>query len=120
MPSRSASPTCSRPRGKPSHSLPPPSPGNMMIASMGISLNICDEKTCIISYNPDMPSPYPGLDDLTKAASVGTYTDLLSRDINALILDYLTMEGYPNAAAKFSKEANLQPHQSEQTIQARK
>ena len=87
---------------------------------MGISLNICDEKTCIISYNPDMPSTYPGLGDLTQAASVGTYTDLLSRDINALILDYLTMEGYPNAAAKFSKEANLQPHQSEQTIQARK
>ncbi|KAG6064486.1 hypothetical protein E4U13_005627 [Claviceps humidiphila] len=32
-------------------------------------------------------------------------------DINALILDYLTMEGYPNAAAKFSREANLQLHQ---------
>ncbi|KAG5934749.1 hypothetical protein E4U59_006005 [Claviceps monticola] len=32
-------------------------------------------------------------------------------DINALILDYLTMEGYPNAAAKLSREANLQLHQ---------
>ncbi|TEA19412.1 Glucose-induced degradation protein 8-like protein [Colletotrichum sidae] len=40
-------------------------------------------------------------------------------DINALILDYLTMEGYPNAAAKFSKEANLQPHQIDETIKAR-
>lgn len=29
-------------------------------------------------------------------------------DINALILDYLTMEGYPKAAEKFSKEANLE------------
>lgn len=40
-------------------------------------------------------------------------------DINALILDYLTMEGYPNAAAKFSKEANLQPHQVDETIKVR-
>ncbi|KAL3960534.1 hypothetical protein ACCO45_005651 [Purpureocillium lilacinum] len=37
-------------------------------------------------------------------------------DINALILDYLTMEGYPNAAAKFSKEANLQPQQDSASI----
>ncbi|KAK5998115.1 Protein GID8-like protein [Cladobotryum mycophilum] len=40
-------------------------------------------------------------------------------DINALILDYLTMEGYPNAAAKFSKEANLQPQQDTTAIRAR-
>lgn len=40
-------------------------------------------------------------------------------DINALILDYLTMEGYPNAAAKFSKEANLQPQQDISSIRAR-
>ncbi|KAJ4174688.1 hypothetical protein NW754_005107 [Fusarium falciforme] len=40
-------------------------------------------------------------------------------DINALILDYLTMEGYPNAAANFSKEANLQPHQDGASIIAR-
>ncbi|KAM3432940.1 hypothetical protein NHJ13734_006636 [Beauveria thailandica] len=40
-------------------------------------------------------------------------------DINALILDYLTMEGYPNAAAKFSKEANLQPQQDIASIRAR-
>ncbi|KAL7629728.1 hypothetical protein AAE478_001251 [Parahypoxylon ruwenzoriense] len=40
-------------------------------------------------------------------------------DINALILDYLTVAGYPNAAAKFSTEANLQPQQSTPAIQAR-
>lgn len=40
-------------------------------------------------------------------------------DINALILDYLTMEGYPMAAAKFSKEANLQPQQEGASIKAR-
>ncbi|KAK0627799.1 CTLH/CRA C-terminal to lish motif domain-containing protein [Immersiella caudata] len=40
-------------------------------------------------------------------------------DINALILDYLTMEGYPKAAAKFSKEANLQPQQKDNLIVAR-
>jgi hypothetical protein len=42
-----------------------------------------------------------------------------SSDINALILDYLTMEGYPKAAAKFSKEANLQPQQKDNLIVAR-
>lgn len=40
-------------------------------------------------------------------------------DINALILDYLTMAGYPRAAAKFSREANLQPQQGDASIQAR-
>jgi ribosomal protein S8 len=40
-------------------------------------------------------------------------------EINAMILDYLTMEGYPNAAANFSKEANLQPLQENAAIQAR-
>ncbi len=40
-------------------------------------------------------------------------------DINALILDYLTMEGYPKAAAKFCKEANLQPQQPDLSIQTR-
>lgn len=40
-------------------------------------------------------------------------------DINLLILDYLTMEGYPLAAAKFSKEANLQPRQEDHAVRAR-
>ncbi|OAA68330.1 ctlh domain containing protein [Niveomyces insectorum RCEF 264] len=40
-------------------------------------------------------------------------------DINALILDYLTMEGYPKAAANFSKEANLRPQQDDSFIQTR-
>ncbi|KAI1775718.1 CTLH/CRA C-terminal to lish motif domain-containing protein [Hypoxylon cercidicola] len=40
-------------------------------------------------------------------------------DINALILDYLTLAGYPNAAAKFSTEANLSPHQHSSAIEAR-
>ncbi|KAK4159796.1 CTLH/CRA C-terminal to lish motif domain-containing protein [Cladorrhinum sp. PSN259] len=40
-------------------------------------------------------------------------------DINAIILDYLTMEGYPHAAAKFSKEANLKPQQDDPSIKTR-
>ncbi|KAG6042276.1 hypothetical protein E4U41_000020 [Claviceps citrina] len=40
-------------------------------------------------------------------------------DINALILDYLTMEGYPNAAAKFCREANVQSHPDGLSIRAR-
>jgi hypothetical protein len=49
-----------------------------------------------------------------------TWADfVLNSDINALILDYLTTEGYPSAAAKFSKEANLRPNQEEESVKAR-
>lgn len=48
-----------------------------------------------------------------------TIANDFNSDINALILDYLTMEGYPNAAANFSKEANLVPHQETPAIIAR-
>lgn len=34
-------------------------------------------------------------------------------------MDYLTAEGYPCAAAKFSKEANVLPHQDDVSIRAR-
>lgn len=47
-------------------------------------------------------------------------SDNVRSDINALILDYLTMEGYPKAAAKFCKEANLRPQQEDPSIQARR
>jgi len=40
-------------------------------------------------------------------------------DINKLILDYLTTEGYPSAAAKFSKEANLDSQQDEESVRSR-
>jgi hypothetical protein len=56
--------------------------------------------------------PYP-----RKTASM-PLTEVHS-DINALILDYLTMEGYPQAAANFSKEAKLQPLQEDPAIRAR-
>lgn len=37
-------------------------------------------------------------------------------DINALILDYLTAEGYPSAADRFSKEANLKPLEQQDAV----
>jgi len=46
-------------------------------------------------------------------------TSALYSDINSLILDYLTTEGYPSAAAKFSKEANLRLNQEEESVKAR-
>jgi len=39
--------------------------------------------------------------------------------MNALILDYLTLSGYSRAAANFSREANLDPHQDNQSILTR-
>ncbi|KAJ2898227.1 uncharacterized protein MKZ38_004053 [Zalerion maritima] len=40
-------------------------------------------------------------------------------DINSLILDYLTMEGYSDAATKFAKEANVQSLQPQDEMEAR-
>ena len=41
---------------------------------------------------------------------------MVTSDINALILDYLTVAGYPNAAARFCTEANLTPQQPNSDI----
>jgi len=41
------------------------------------------------------------------------------RDINILILDYLRAEGYPSAADKFSKEANLKPLENQESASVR-
>jgi hypothetical protein len=54
------------------------------------------------------PSSKPAADTLSP-----------SSDINALILDYLTVAGYPNAAQKFSAEANLPAQQESGSIVAR-
>ncbi len=57
---------------------------------------------------------------LRLGSGTSANSSLVISDINALILDYLTTEGYPSAAAKFSKEANLRPRQEEETVQARR
>jgi len=43
----------------------------------------------------------------------------IKSDINAAILEYLLVEGYPSSAANFSKEANLRLQQEEQSVRAR-
>jgi hypothetical protein len=43
-----------------------------------------------------------------------------SNEINALVLDYLTNAGYAEAAAKFCKEANIQPLQEDEAIRLRR
>ncbi|KAF1937217.1 hypothetical protein EJ02DRAFT_458927 [Clathrospora elynae] len=40
-------------------------------------------------------------------------------DINFVIMDYLVSEGYPRAAERFAKEANLQLPHDEESIQSR-
>lgn len=40
-------------------------------------------------------------------------------DINFVIMDYLINEGYPAAAAKFAKEANIRPYVDSEAIQQR-
>ena len=43
----------------------------------------------------------------------------LDRDINFVIMDYLINEGYPSAAQKFAKEANIIPSSDGEAIQER-
>jgi len=46
--------------------------------------------------------------------------DLVDRDINLIIMDYLVNEGYPIAAKKFAVEANIPPPSaSAETIKER-
>lgn len=75
-------------------------------------------KTNILSILPLTQTNYSFL--ITQHVTMSEYllTEIIS-DINNLILDYLTMEGYPLAAAKFSKEANLSPRQEDPAIKAR-
>lgn len=44
---------------------------------------------------------------------------LIYRDINSVVMDYLVSEGYPRAAEKFAKEANLKFPVDEESMQAR-
>ena len=46
-------------------------------------------------------------------------TDSTHRDINFVVMDYLISEGYPRAAEKFAKEANIQLPLEEESIQSR-
>jgi hypothetical protein len=48
-----------------------------------------------------------------------TAADIIHRDINLVIMDYLVSEGYPRAAEKFAKEANIQLPLEEESIQSR-
>ena len=43
----------------------------------------------------------------------------LISDINFVIMDYLISEGYPRAAEKFAKEANMQLPVEEESIESR-
>ncbi|KAI2614306.1 CTLH/CRA C-terminal to lish motif domain-containing protein [Hypoxylon fragiforme] len=83
-------------------------------------------------FSPQYPRCTSGFEDRKMTSSASTtksMTHVFTRqvqevktpksDINALILDYLTVAGYPNAAAKFSTEANLSPQQPTSAIQAR-
>jgi hypothetical protein len=91
-----------------------------MIYQLGISpTKLSMRRTHIIVF-----LIFPSLDKLCLFFLVMTKPkltmEMTDSDINALILDYLTTEGYPSAAAKFSKEANLSPRQEEESVKARR
>ncbi|KAF2738998.1 hypothetical protein EJ04DRAFT_509152 [Polyplosphaeria fusca] len=65
-----------------------------------------------VSVTAATPTPHPfqlKVDDVKPSKS----------DINFVIMDYLISEGYPKAAQKFAKEANIQIPAEEDLIQAR-
>lgn len=51
--------------------------------------------------------------------SSSTELTAIDRDINFVIMDYLINEGYPSAAQKFAKEANIIPSSDIEAIQER-
>lgn len=96
----------------------------MMQNIMGISLRNYHAESILlnpsvlifVNKKPSLSTNYP---DASRAADRQNSLLTTGSDINALILDYLTMEGYPQAAANFSKEANLQPQQDKSFVHAR-
>lgn len=88
---------------------------------MGISLKLfCAEKTVFCASDLALPLHVLCLTlPSTAWCAIGEPSltlNVLDSDINALILDYLTAEGYPSAADKFSKEANLEPLEDQEFV----
>ena len=52
-------------------------------------------------------------------SSLQLILNLWDSRINALVMDYLVSEGYPEAAQNFAKEANIQPTSDLDSIQQR-
>lgn len=70
--------------------------------------------TCISDFLvPARCSLYQAANLYEQLADIGL------RDINFVIMDYLVNEGYPRAAEKFAKEANIQLPFEEESIQSR-
>jgi hypothetical protein len=91
----------------------------MMINYQWESLRECNADKNNLDSFLCLSDTRPYLFPLRAVRNAEQRTDAWHSDINALILDYLTMEGYPKAAAKFSKEANLQPQQDDPSIRER-
>lgn len=72
---------------------------------MGISLNLLRRKTIFLLS-----------DALSSLTLLPTMSDIkltcLDSELNKLVMDYLVTGGYPHAAEKFSREANVQAHTS--------
>ena len=66
-----------------------------------------------------MPPQYDSVQPPSYAEILMLTVCSVKSDINALILDYLTAEGYPSAADKFSKEANLKPFEPQDFVRLR-
>jgi hypothetical protein len=72
---------------------------------MGISLNLL-RKTTIFLLSDSLSS----LSYRRKMGDIQLIS--LDSELNKLVMDYLVTGGYPNAAEKFSREANVQTHTS--------
>lgn len=88
--------------------------------TMGISLSTAMRKTLMIYL---LLTPTSILVSFCLGPRVSPNANLTSRlingEMNALILDYLTVGGYSRAAASFAAEANLPPHQDSSSVELR-
>lgn len=71
---------------------------------MGISLNNIAE-----NYNLFVLSDSTPFTSTASCMNSHEHVADFDRDLNVVIMDYLINEGYPNAAEKFAKEANIYP-----------
>ena len=89
--------------------------------TMGISLSITMRKTLMIIFfsDPSLPSTLTRSQQPSMQPDANLTSCDKNGEMNALILDYLTVSGYSRAAASFAAEANLNCQQDSESMQLR-
>lgn len=66
-----------------------------------------------------LTAPYPTANQCFVTVSRTDLRNFLRRDLNRLVMDYLVIEGYKEAAENFARESGLEPLLDFESIQSR-